>query len=557
MHTFWVTFYSYKGGVGRSMALANVAAHLASRGRRVMMVDFDLEAPGLDAFSEFGVEIGCPGVVEYVSDYLATGVAPSIGNFVHEITPTTPLSGKLWLMTAGRKDHAYNRARAAIDWQDLYNTHQGSQLIENFKADVEDSLRPDYVFIDSRTGLTDIGGVCTLHLPDLVVLLFSLNEQNLVGVASVARVLRDSEKAPQLLPIASPVPNLAADSKSAINERYSRASELLGTEIPLSINYSSLASLKEGIFTWGSDSSLSKQYKELATKIASSDPAGLDYLLSKGAETIKAFDVDGAKTIAQTLKEEYPDRSDAWVHIAEIQQTTADPVAAEESLRTALKCDPANSVAFDRLNAVLRVKQRHGEIIDLVKWLLTSRGRLRPNSIENLETVAAESLMREQRYEEARKFYEEILSKATAAERSEVLMLAPHFNYAESGRRAYREIRDAEWRSVVKIFEAAAAGVSASSLPARMNQLQAIHVAYACIGSSDRAIELLTDVHRLAATVSPRERLFSVALYEYVSKDEFMRLNKEMKSSLEGLSQLWDGMAVPNSSERKPTIPLL
>ena len=52
MNTFWVTFYSYKGGVGRTMALANVAAILAKQGRRVLLIDFDLEAPGLDAFED-------------------------------------------------------------------------------------------------------------------------------------------------------------------------------------------------------------------------------------------------------------------------------------------------------------------------------------------------------------------------------------------------------------------------------------------------------------------------------------------------------------------------
>src|SRR5208337_1555092 len=44
------TFYSYKGGVGRSMALANVAECLYRRGARVLMVDWDLEAPGLEYF---------------------------------------------------------------------------------------------------------------------------------------------------------------------------------------------------------------------------------------------------------------------------------------------------------------------------------------------------------------------------------------------------------------------------------------------------------------------------------------------------------------------------
>ncbi len=46
------TFYSYKGGVGRSMALANVAALLARWGKKVLIVDWDLEAPGIEKYFE-------------------------------------------------------------------------------------------------------------------------------------------------------------------------------------------------------------------------------------------------------------------------------------------------------------------------------------------------------------------------------------------------------------------------------------------------------------------------------------------------------------------------
>src|SRR5262245_49578402 len=45
-----ITFYSYKGGVGRSMALANIAELLYRRGLRVIVVDWDLEAPGLENY---------------------------------------------------------------------------------------------------------------------------------------------------------------------------------------------------------------------------------------------------------------------------------------------------------------------------------------------------------------------------------------------------------------------------------------------------------------------------------------------------------------------------
>src|SRR5581483_1372004 len=44
------TFYSFKGGVGRSMTLANVAEVFYARGLRVLMIDFDLEAPGLERY---------------------------------------------------------------------------------------------------------------------------------------------------------------------------------------------------------------------------------------------------------------------------------------------------------------------------------------------------------------------------------------------------------------------------------------------------------------------------------------------------------------------------
>ena len=60
------TFYSYKGGVGRSMALANAAAWLRMQGLRVAMIDWDLEAPGLESFffesptklEEFASQVG-------------------------------------------------------------------------------------------------------------------------------------------------------------------------------------------------------------------------------------------------------------------------------------------------------------------------------------------------------------------------------------------------------------------------------------------------------------------------------------------------------------------
>src|SRR5258708_6648994 len=49
----WITFYSFKGGVGRTTALVNLAFALARRGMRMLLWDLDLEAPGFTEMPVF------------------------------------------------------------------------------------------------------------------------------------------------------------------------------------------------------------------------------------------------------------------------------------------------------------------------------------------------------------------------------------------------------------------------------------------------------------------------------------------------------------------------
>ena len=72
-----ITFYSYKGGVGRSLALVNIATRLAEFGKKVCVIDFDLEAPGLHL--KFPVSRGDlkktnKGIVDYVYDFAHKGI---------------------------------------------------------------------------------------------------------------------------------------------------------------------------------------------------------------------------------------------------------------------------------------------------------------------------------------------------------------------------------------------------------------------------------------------------------------------------------------------------
>src|SRR6266700_2968299 len=72
-----VTFYSYKGGVGRSFTLANIAVLLARWGYRVLCVDWDLEAPGLYDYFQPMCTIPVGGVVDLVDDFRTDRFRPT------------------------------------------------------------------------------------------------------------------------------------------------------------------------------------------------------------------------------------------------------------------------------------------------------------------------------------------------------------------------------------------------------------------------------------------------------------------------------------------------
>ena len=92
---YTTTFYSFKGGVGRTMALANVAVELANRGRKVIAADFDLEAPGLDSFDLLRPKNPSRGIVDFVLHYRDTGEAPDVADFLYEVPGVGREGGQL------------------------------------------------------------------------------------------------------------------------------------------------------------------------------------------------------------------------------------------------------------------------------------------------------------------------------------------------------------------------------------------------------------------------------------------------------------------------------
>lgn len=559
MKPFWTTFYSYKGGVGRSLALANTAALLVKRGRRMVLIDFDLEAPGLDSFEEFKSVAGKPGVVEYVSEFKETNRAPDITRFVHRCDLPVPLRGQLWIMPAGRKDAHYNACRAALSWADLYENHHGEQFVENWKAALHNHYHPDYVFVDSRTGLTDVGGICTLHLPDLVVMLLALNAQNVKGVAAVAKTIRESEisRVPQIHFVASPLPSMPRVKGGPLDARLAEASAELGAKIESSLRYQPFAALSEHLFVLDpflDDNPLVQNYRDLLERIIEYNRNGLDFLIAQAKTAIGQGDIPDR--LSAILQDEYPDRPEALMARALLRQAAADFAAATDLAGQAIQLDPTFTEAFDWLVRQYKKEARFQAALDLCNSILAVRDRLDEDTLASIHQQRGEVAMAAGNYQEASESFAFNLSHAPQTDSLDPTTRLVHsFNLAECNRRLGREMNPDTWRRIIALFDHSGAASSAP-LTLQANRFQAMHIAFAMVGDVARAREALVKARMAAELLGLAEDIFTVKTYTNVPIRDFLAINDEMLAALDQ-GRLWDGMPLPPPQTDKSPAPEL
>jgi len=210
-----VTFYSYKGGTGRSMALANIAWILASAGQRVLVIDWDLEAPGLHRyFYPFLADpdlVESDGLMDFFIKFAAAAVAsdanadktqePSwfdpysnLMYYAYSVDFAFPKPGCLDLVPAGRQDENYSTRVNGFNWDRFYTAFGGGVFLEAVKQ----KLRAEYEFIliYSRTGVSDTSGICTVQMPDDLIVCFTLNRQSVLGRSAVARSSAAQRRSP-------------------------------------------------------------------------------------------------------------------------------------------------------------------------------------------------------------------------------------------------------------------------------------------------------------------------------------------------------------------------
>jgi hypothetical protein len=190
-----ITFYSYKGGMGRSTNLVVTATHLARHyGRKIVIIDCDFEAPGFSNF--FSEEPSIPrysnGLMEYFNDRDHMEKI-NLNDYSWEVSKDYSKDGEIRVIPAGNLDYRselnnkllpshlshYLEGLARLD------TSSTESIIEKFKLLIEDirsQYSPDAIFIDSRTGFTDIFGITALKLSSQMIGFFSNSVQNEPGL---------------------------------------------------------------------------------------------------------------------------------------------------------------------------------------------------------------------------------------------------------------------------------------------------------------------------------------------------------------------------------------
>jgi MinD-like ATPase involved in chromosome partitioning or flagellar assembly len=190
-----ITFYSYKGGVGRTLALANIAKRLAEFGKKVCILDFDLEAPGLhikleNQISKQGLQ---SGIVDYIYDFSSTGDIP--GDISKYATRLRSPKNMVFIAAGNPSSNEYWKKLAQINWWKLFYSDQseGIPFFLDLKERIKEKYKPDYLLIDSRTGITELSAITISILADSVVFFSANNKENINGCKHVLRSISKDE----------------------------------------------------------------------------------------------------------------------------------------------------------------------------------------------------------------------------------------------------------------------------------------------------------------------------------------------------------------------------
>ncbi|CAB4364546.1 MAG: AAA family ATPase [Actinobacteria bacterium] len=188
-----VSVHSFRGGTGKSNTSANIAAQLALAGKRVAVVDTDVQSPGIHVL--FGFDEEMEG--KMLNDYLYGGCP--IVECAHDVTAKVgATSGVLYLVPASIK--------AADIAKVLRQGYDVELLNEGFRALVK-GLNLDVLVIDTHPGLNE-ETLLSITISDTLLLILRPDKQDFQGTAVTVDIARRLD-VPELLLLVNKVPSQA------------------------------------------------------------------------------------------------------------------------------------------------------------------------------------------------------------------------------------------------------------------------------------------------------------------------------------------------------------
>lgn len=195
--TTTVSVHSFRGGTGKSNLTANLSATLVERGKRVAIIDTDIQSPGIHVIFGLDQQQGYRTLNDYLWEQC------SIVDAAHDVTSTLrpegngEVTGRLHLVPSSIKAHEIARIlRQGIDVQ---------RLRDSFR-ELSARLNLDYLFIDTHPGLNE-ETLLSIAISDILVLILRPDRQDYQGTAVTVDVA-NRLKVPKMLLVANKIPSV-------------------------------------------------------------------------------------------------------------------------------------------------------------------------------------------------------------------------------------------------------------------------------------------------------------------------------------------------------------
>lgn len=172
-HPHRLVFFGLKGGVGRSTALCMVAWGLARLGKRVLLIDFDLESPGLSGLVLPSERVAEFGIVDWLIEDAVGQGSEVLNRMVSESPLGETTAGTVRVAAAMgqfEQDYLAKLARAYADVPGDDGPQRMGERMLRLVERLEAQETPDIVLIDSRAGLHDLAAVSITSLADTALL---------------------------------------------------------------------------------------------------------------------------------------------------------------------------------------------------------------------------------------------------------------------------------------------------------------------------------------------------------------------------------------------------